>query len=466
MTADTTVQPLSSTRDRAEDITFAVEIKSIVPQRLSKTSFLNQEIRPFVPHRPREVLESMTDSERKIQKSTYEAIAAALNSLPRIKATTYHQIQEARLERSDYWKTHWLVYKANSAVPTFVSYEEGDDERPLIDVTAPDYNRFVWVPVELSSPKLWWTAREEAVAAIGSVCRTLQHGFRTVANHSTEVHVHVGRHDGLFYSLKSMKKLATVLWLSEPILRGLKDPRSRNFDHTYTWSFPWREHSRIALALQGRLPGGQTIDDLATGPDDEFGTFLVRTSNARLTGAGSSSSVSSSNSSSGGAASSRAPCGDDGDTLRFAGAHRQALRAIWRASTHAELGRMLCGTGRKYRRLGFNFHALGGEDARARASPRTVEFRFLEGRIDEAVVAGWVHVCVALAKLATDQVEDWEFYDMVVLLLDMPAGWPLDARFAAMMHELGVARAAYEPLRAIVRENYPPSAAAEEPSCV
>lgn len=453
MTADTTVQPLSSTRDKAEDITFAVEIKSLVPKELSRTNFLKGGIRPFVPHRPQESLESMTDSEKHIQKSTYEAIATSLHSLPGIESTTYHQIQKDRLERSDYWKTHWIVYKANSAVPPFVSYEDGDDERPLIDVTAPDYNKFVWIPVELCSPKLWWTRREKAVAGIGSVCRTLRHSFDAVANHSTEVHVHVGRHDGLFYSLKSMKKLATMLWLSEPILRGLKDPRSHNFDHTYTWGFPWRDHSRIALALQGRLPGGQTIDDLSTGSEDEFDTFLARANNARLTGWGGG----------GGGGGNNSPDGDgDDEALRFVGAHRQALRAIWRASTHAELGRMLSGTGRKYRRLGFNFHALGGEDARARASPRTVEFRFLEGCIDEGVVAGWVHACVALARLATDQVEDWEFYDMVVLLLDMPAGWPLDARFAAVMHELGVARAAYEPLRAMVRRNYPPSEVAGE----
>lgn len=446
MTADTPVQPLSSTRDRAEDITFAVEIKTIVPLRLSKTNFFNEEMRPFVPHRPKKSLESMTESEKQIQRSTYEAIANALHSLRGIKATTYRQILEDRLERSDYWKTHWIVYKANSAVPAFISYEDGDDERPLIDVTAPEYNKFVWVPVELCSPKLWWTGREEAVADIGSVCRTLQDGFNAVANHSTEVHVHVGRHDGLFYSLKSMKKLATVLWLSEPILRGLKDPKSRNFDHTFTWGFPWRDHSRIALALQGRLPDGQTIDDLSSGPEDEFDTFLARANNARLTSGGGGGVSSDGN-------------GEE-DKLRFVGEHRQALRAIWRASTHVELGRMLCGTASKYRRLGFNFHALAGEDARARASPRTVEFRFLEGCVDEGVVAGWVHVCVALAKLATDQVEDWEFYDMVVLLLCMPVAWSLDAKFAAMMHELGVAREAYEPLRAIVRRNYPPCEAA------
>lgn len=333
------------------------------------------------------------------------------------------------------------MYRANSAVPDFVSYEDGDDERPVIDKTASEYSKYVWVPVELCSPKLWWKERERAIADIGSVCRTLQDGFNAVANHSTEVHVHVGRRDGLFYSLKSMKKLATVLWLSEPILRGLKDPNSRNSDHTFTWGFPWRAHSRIALALQGRLPDGQTIDDLATGPEDDFEAFVARANNARVTGDG--------------AVGGGNGIGEE-DKLRFVDEHRQALRAIWRASTHAELGRMLCGTETKYRRLGFNFHALGGEDARARASPRTVEFRFLEGCIDQGVVAGWVHVCVALAKLAVDLVEDWEFYDMVVLLLAMPASWSVDARFAAMMQELGVARTAYEPLRAIVRRNHPP----------
>lgn len=448
MTADTTVQTLSSTRDRAEDITFAVEIKSIIPQKLSKINLLNKDIRPFVPHRPKESLESMTDTEKQAQRSAYEAIAAALDSLPGINATTYRQIQEDRLERSDYWKTHWIVYKANSAVPTYVSYEEGDDERPLIDVTAPGYNKLAWIPVEVCSPKLWWTEKAEAVASVASVCHTLQHGCKTVANHSTEVHVHVGRHDGLFYSLRTMKKLATILWLSEPILRGVKDPNSHNFDHTYTWSFPWREHSRIALALQGRLPGGQTTDDLATGRADDFDTFVAR---ARARARGGISGISG--------------CDSPDETLRSAGGRRQALRAIWRAATHEELGRMLCGTEGKYRRLGFNFHALGGEDARARASPRTIEFRFLEGFVDEDVVSGWVHACVALAALAVDQAEDWEFYDMVVLLLDMPAAWPLDARFAAMMHELGVPTAAYEPLRAIVRRNYPPSGAAEGGGC-
>lgn len=445
MTADTTSRPLSSTKDRAEDITFAVEIKSIVPLKPSRTNFPNEEMRPFVPHRPRESLESMTESEKRIQRSTHESIAAALHSLPGIRATTHHQIQESRLERSDYWRTHWIVYKANSAVPGFVSYKDGDDERPVMDEEAAEYNRHVWVPVELCSPKLCWKKRQEAAADIGSVCRTLQGGFNAVANHSTEVHVHVGRHDGRFYSLRSMKRLATVLWLGEPILRGLKDPKSRNFDHTFTWGFPWREHSRIALALQGRLPGGQTIEDLATGPEDEFEAFLARANNARVMTGG------------GGGGNGNGTGTGEVDKLRFAGEHRLALRAIWRASTHRELGRMLCGTEAKYRRLGFNFQALGGEDARARASPRTVEFRFLEGCIDQGVVAGWVRVCVALARLAVDQADDWGFYRMVVLLLAMPAAWGLDARFLAMMHELGVAREAYEPLRAIVRSNYPPS---------
>jgi hypothetical protein len=437
MAADTTFQPLASLgEDKAEDITFAVEIKSILPLKLSDTSFSKVEMRPFVPHRPKTSLDSMTDSEKQVQRDTHKMIAAALCSVPGMKSTTYDQILEDKLERSDYWKTHWIVYKANSAVPEFVSYEEDDEERPLMDATAPGYNGFVWVPVELCSPKLWWIGMKAAVADIVSVCRTLQQNFNAVANHSTEVHVHIGRHDGLFYSLRNMKKLATVLWLSEPILRSLRDPKSRNFTHTFTWGSPWREQSRIALALQRRLPDGRTIDDLATGHEDEFDIFLA--------GGGGT-----------GDQDKEKPPGPTGED-------RQALRAIWRAATHTELGSMLCGIETNTRRLGFNFHALAGETERARASPRTIEFRFLEGCIDDGVVVGWVQVCVALAKVATDPAEEGRFYDLVALLLTMLAAWGLDAKFVAMMQELGVARDAYEPLLAIVRRNYPPSGEAAE----
>ncbi|ROW01279.1 hypothetical protein VMCG_05877 [Cytospora schulzeri] len=421
----------SSPSDKPEDITFAVEIKCLIRQTLPRTNHLNStdDIRPFVPHQPEESLRSMTDAEKQIQRCTWAAVAIALHTIPGIKATTSHQIREQNLNHGDFWKTHWIVYKANSAVPPYLSFKDGDPNHPLLDTTAPDYHEYVWIPLEICSPKLYWTRKDEALEATANVCEALRQRFDAVANHSCEVHVHVGRHDGLFFSLHSMKRLATLLWLSEPILRSLKDPKSRNFDHIYTWSSAWRQHSRIALALdaQRNMQGGQTIEDLYTGTPDCFDSFLDSLKHVRLTGS------------------------------HLVDDDRRALRAIWRASSHQELGRMLCGPDRRRRRLGFNFHSLAGEDERGRNSPRTIEFRFLEGFNDKDIVSGWVQVCIGLAELAVDRTEDWEFYDMVVLLLDMPEDWSSEAKFVAMMRELGLSKATYEPLQQVIRRNYPPN---------
>lgn len=434
----------ASLRDEAEDITFALEIKCLIRQKLPKANRLNglNEIRPFVPHQPEAVLNSMTEAEKQIQRSTWAAVAIVLHTLPGVRATTSYQIKEQNLNHGDFWRTHWIVYKANSAVPPYVSFEDGDPNRPLLDASAPDYNKYVWIPLEICSPKLYWTKRSEALEATGKVCEALTQRFGAIANHSCEVHVHIGRHDGLFFSLRSMKKLATLLWLSEPILRSLKDPKSRNFDHVYTWSFAWRQHSRIALALDSdrSLPGGQTIDDLHTGQSDDLEAFLLKLDKVRL----------------------HACDPPPGPRSHLVDENRRALRAIWRASSHQELGRMLCGPDRRRRRLGFNFHSLAGEDERGRNSPRTIEIRFLEGLNDKSIVSGWVRVCLGLAGLAVDKAEDHDFYNMVALLLDMPEGWSVDARFVAMMHELDLPKAAYEPLQRVIRKNYPPESEKSE----
>ncbi|KUI55639.1 hypothetical protein VP1G_03050 [Cytospora mali] len=444
MTSQTKPHSTSSLRDEAEDITFALEIKCLIRQELPKSYHLNNqdEIRPFVPHLPEESRNSMTDAEKQIQRSTWAAVAIVLHTLPGIRATTSHQIKEQNLSHDDFWKTHWIVYKANSAVPPYLSFENGDPNRPLLDTTAPDYDQYVWIPLEVCSPKLYWTQKDEALDSTGKVCEALRQRFGAISNHSCEVHVHIGRHDGLFFSLRSMKKLATLFWLSEPILRSLKHPRSRNFDHLYTWSFAWRQHSRIALALEAdRNPaGGRTIEDLYTGKPDDFDAFLERLEDSRET--------------------SDTP----DDHFHFVDEHRQALRAIWRASNHEELGRMLCGPDQKRRRLGFNFHSLAGEDERGRNSPRTIEFRFLEGFNDKDIVSGWVQVCISLAELAVDKTDDWGFYKMVVLLLKMPEHCCMDAKFIAMMQQLGLPKETYEPLRRVIRNNYPPDSKNRTPS--
>ncbi|KUI69577.1 hypothetical protein VM1G_05282 [Cytospora mali] len=436
MTSQTTPHSASSLRDEAEDITFALEIKCLIRQERPKSYHptSQDEIRPFVPHLPDEIRDSMTDAEKKIQRSTWEAVAIALHTLPGIRATTSHQIKDQKLNHDDFWKTHWIVYKANSAVPPYLTFEDDDPNRPLLDTTAPDYDRYVWIPLEVCSPKLYWNQKDEALYCTGKVCEALTQRFGAISNHSCEVHVHIGRDDGLFYSLSSMKKLATLFWLSEPILRSLKNPRSRNFDHLYTWSCALRQHSRIALALEAdrNLAGGRTIEDLYTGKPDDFDAFLERLGDSRGTG------------------------NTPEDNFHFVDEHCQALRAIWRASNHEELGRMLCGPDQKRRRLGFNFHSLAAEDERGRTSPRTIEFRFLEGFNDRDMVSGWVQVCIGLAKLAVDETEDRRFYKMVVLLLNMPEHCCMDAKFVAMMQQLRLPKETYEPLRRVIRRNYPP----------
>ena len=430
--------------DMAEDMTFAVEIKCLIRQQIPKANRVQNpsnhlgnpnEIRPFVPHQPLESLNSMTELEKQIQRSTWAAVAMAIHTLPGIEATTSHWIKDQNLSHDEFWKTHWIVYKANSAVPPYVSFECGDPDRPLLDATAPGFNEYVWIPLEICSPKLYWKHRDEALEATGRVCEILRQRFGAVANHSCEVHVHVGRHDGQFFPLRGMKRLATLLWLAEPILRSLKDPKSPNFHHVFTWSSAWRQNSRIALALDTdkNVSGSRAIDALYTGQTDDLDAFLAGLDDTRSTGG---------------------PPGDDPD---FVDEQRQALRAIWRASSHEELGRMLCGPDRERRRLGFNFHSLAAEDERGRNSPKTIEFRFLEGFTEKDIVLAWVQVCVGFVEMAVSSAEDGGFYNMVALLLDLPEDLAPDAKFAAIMQELGLPDETYKPLQGVVRRNYPPN---------
>lgn len=425
-------------RDSAEDITFAVELKFLLQQDVNGFHSKYGSVRTFVPHRPVELRESMTESETRLQRDNWEAVARAIDAIPGINATASHELQA---QRRDLWKTHWTVYKANSACPPYMTYFEEDPDRPIFDTNAPDFDRFVWTPVEISSPILFWTQKAEALHTLTTVVDTINTQFNVVANASTECHVHVGRSDGKFYTLKTMKKVASLLWLSEPLLRALKDPTSPNHDHHYTWSYSWRENSRIAMALATTLPDGRTLDDLYTGKADDFDDFLAKLNNAR-------------------------PNIDNG-SHELLQEHRLALKAVWGAVDHRELGHMLRGPEPKFRRLGFNFHALEA-NATGESVPRTIEFRFLEGFIDEKIVPAWVRLCGELIDLATEKAEDGddlEFYNAVVLLLNLSQDWPMDARFSAFMQKLGrdrVPRSVYEPLQEVIRKHYPPQKLADD----
>lgn len=433
MSMHTPAASASSARDTAKDITFAVELKFLLRQDITQVFSKYGPVRTFIPHRPVELRESTTEPEARLQRDNWEAVARAIDALPGINAAASHELQA---QRREFWQTHWMVYRANSACPPYMTYFQDDPDRPVFDTKAPDYKKFVWTPVEICSPILCWTDKKQILDSLAKVIDTVNKQFNVVANASTECHVHVGRSDGKFYSLKTLKKLATLLWLSEPILRALKDPASPNYNHHYTWSYSWRENSRIALALDRRLPDGRRIEDLYTGKASDFETFLLNLNEAKLT------------------------CCDE--SYNFVEEHRQALRAIWRAAEHCELGQMLRGPEQKLRRLGFNFYALEA-DAAGESIPRTIEFRFLEGFMDGKIVPAWVRLCGELIDISTEKDEsegdEWEFYDVVALLLRLPKDWPLDAQFSAFMHELGkdrVPRFVREPLQAVIRRYHPP----------
>lgn len=429
----TSAEPPFSARDTAEDISFAIELKFLMRQDLRQISSKYGTVRAFIPHRPVELRESLTAPEIRLQQDNWEAVARAIDALPGVKAAASHELEA---QRHDFWKTHWMVYKANSACPRFMTYFQDDPDRPVFDTDDPDLENFVWTPVEICSPILYWNQKHEALDVLTRVIATVNKQFSVVANASTECHVHVGRSDGRFYSLKTLKRFATLLWLSEPLLRALKDPKSPNYDHHYTWSYPWRDNSRIAMALKRTLPEQRPLDNLYSGKANDFDDFLLNLN--------------------------RAGNPWDDESYNFLEEHRQALKAIWRASDHHELGQMLRGPDQKYRRLGFNFYALEAYAA-GESTPRTIEFRFLEGFFDSKVVPAWVRLCGELIDLSTEKDsegdgDDWGFYDTVALLLKLPQDWPLDAQFSAFMHELGqdrVPRCVRETLQAIIRKHYP-----------
>lgn len=267
------------------------------------------------------------------------------------KAVIAQTISRDGMEEKDFWDSTWIVKKANSAEPLA-------KEKVL--------EGYVWVPVEICSPKM--RARDPATRRrIEGVLSALHSTHRLAANCSCEVHVHVGRMDGRPWSLPTLKRLGSLLWVTEPTLRSIRDPNSANFDNTYTWGFAMRQHSRLAKMVGG--PSAQSRScrtaNIAMEMPAEQGAGVRR-----------------------------------GRTEAILAKETDALSEIQKTTSYLELGRLLSGSEKKYRRLGFNFSAFGEEDERAQRSPRTVEFRFMDGSVSAELILSWLAICGAIAELA------------------------------------------------------------------
>ncbi|KAK4140415.1 uncharacterized protein C8A04DRAFT_32088 [Dichotomopilus funicola] len=342
--------------DLLSDISVALEWKLLVPLLLPGADDPQPEdVRPIVEAR-------CADSETACLEQAHDLIAQTITDAGE-KAIADHARRALGLEEKRFWQSSWLVKKANSAEPL-------DDEKAL--------KGYVWVKVEICSPKMLLNAAgAESLGRMQKVLGALSSSHRLFANCSCEVHIHLGQIHGQAWSLPTLKRLGSLLWLAEPTLRSIRDPKSPNFHNTYTWGFAMRQHSRLAHRVKDAT--AEYVDAPRYISDRQIKAAIR-------------------------------------DQFTASTTDLAAFGEIWKAESHLELGQLLSGEEKKYRRLGFNFSAFGQEDDRARSNPRTMEFRMMEGSVQTDLILGWLAICGTIAECAV-AADDHRFAAAMGLLL-------------------------------------------------
>ena len=397
--------PTTRTYNMAEEIAVGIEFKFLIP-------FLpcgggSEEKRGAGPAGPpiRETVhvldaQKIQVSEKKaLWRDTFAGVVNVIKGVPGQDAISCNELEKQQARERDFWATKWIVKDSKSAEP-------GKDH--------PESKNYAWVPVEINSPKMPWSD-PRTLQTIEAVVKAVRTTYHVVANYSCEFHVHVGRMDGRPFTLPAMKRMAILLWFAEPIMRKVKDPRSPNFDHTYTWSFAQREHSRLSrtIANSPKLYTRNMLD----GMEPALVSYLQRQDAAFPE-------------------------------------HQRAIGHIWGALTHRELGRLMSGTDKPHRRLGYNFSAMGEEDERACTNPKTLECRFLEGVADEKVIGGWIRAFVAMVQTGLDGQYAQRRFANTVLRLINEADLPISRAFGRLMEDLGIEEKDYRPVQAFIEGIY------------
>ncbi|KAK3330723.1 hypothetical protein B0H66DRAFT_572695 [Apodospora peruviana] len=390
--------------DTVDDISFGLELKCLIPLLIAG------EQNPG-PKDTRETIETSSESNGQArQDHAYACIAKTIREAG-YDATTTSEISKAGLEERNCWESCWIVKKANSAEPT-------EEQRAL--------KGHVWVPVEICSPKL--RANDpDTYARVQRVMKLLVDKHGLVANYTCDIHVHLGRMDGRPFLLPTLKRLAMLLWLAEPTLRMIRDPKSPNYHNVYTWGAEIRRHSRLATGEPSCQDNGQHQEF----KDDDEVTNLLTTYKS-------------------------VPPKD-----------QNALGTIWTSPSYHDLGRLLSGETKQYRRLGFNFSAFGEEDDRAKSNPRTVEFRIMEGSTQSDLVAIADAAVVRRSETESSGHQGGDgnmFGSSVGRLLRLSSrtegeeasltGQDFGRQFGELMQDLGLSREDYQALEEkIVQEN-------------
>ncbi|KAK3363216.1 hypothetical protein B0T25DRAFT_444196 [Lasiosphaeria hispida] len=343
--------------DRPDDLAVAIEMKFLLP--LLRPASADPDPNHKAP------IQS-ADTSRPYQAQAYELIAETIRTTGQ-NAITINAISDRNLAERDFWLTHWIVKRANSAEPGPAEEAGG---RQLA---------YVWVPVEISSPKRRAPriSSSSSLSGLGGdktktqqqvneVLAALCERHRLAANYTCEVHIHVGRMDGRRLALSTLKNLAMLLWLAEPRLRSIRDPKSPNIDNKYTWGSEMRKYSRLAQLVETM----EKADSFTKDPNPLGEDLLSNPSPASVF------------------------------RQKMSIRDHLALGEIWAAESHLGLGQLLSGEGKQFRRLGFNFSAFGEEDERARRSPPTVEFRMMEGTVESHLIISWLLICGNIIQVA------------------------------------------------------------------
>jgi hypothetical protein len=201
--------------------------------------------------------------------------------------------------------------------------------------------------------------------------------------------------DGRPFALSTLKRIGILLWLAEPTLRSIRDPKSPNFHNVYTWGFEMRRYSRLAseiLTTQTQQPPPPPPP--APAPAPASASAFASASERR---------------------DYKSPpvVDDDEQVAGILRDHKtstatqelRAIQEIWQSPSYLDLGRLLSGPTKQYRRLGFNFSAFGKEDERAKRSPRTVEFRIMDGTVRSDLILGWLQICSTVTEAAVQRTD-------------------------------------------------------------
>lgn len=391
--------------DRGKDISVALEWKLLVP-------LLARGADDPQPEEERPVAEALYhDDAEACLAQAHDGVAETIREAGE-RAVTLRAIVKDGLQERNFWESSWIVKKANSA-------ETLSEEKLL--------KGYIWVPVEICSPKMR-LSDAQTQDRLHKVLNALSSRHRLTANCSCEVHVHLGQMDGQPWSLATLKRLGTLLWAAEPVLRAIRDPNSPNFNHVYTWGFEMRKHSRLAKHVEEWITQFPSPSPLPT-PNKASRIFDSQVAAILW------------------------------DPAAVGARDVEAIVNIWKTTTHLELGRLLSGSEKKYRRLGFNFSAFGEEDERARRNPRTFEFRIMEGSVCIDLVLSWLAICGTIAEVAA-ATDDPRFSAALRLLLppqadgarhnkpsrdtgDTRPGARRALEFRELMQALGISSAVY-----------------------